>query len=151
MGTHYKGSKRETTALNTFIKIIRAAESVSSRVNLELAKSNLTESQYYILDTLLHLGPLSQKELGAKIFRSGGNITMVIDNLEKRGLVIRERGKKDRRFFTIYLTKEGNALIEKVFPKQLKNIVSEMEVLSETEQVEFQRLLKLIGLKKKKE
>ncbi len=46
----------------------------------------LTESQFGVLDSLFHLGPMKQKEIGKKILKSGGNITMVINNLEKRGI-----------------------------------------------------------------
>jgi len=84
MGTRYKGTEKEITALNTFFKLARAAQSTLSRVNAALSKSNLTESQYAILDALYHIGPLVQKDLGIKLLKTRGNITMVIDNLEKR-------------------------------------------------------------------
>ncbi len=145
MGTHFKGTKKEIHSLNSFIKLLRAADSVSSRVNLSLVKNGLTQSQFNVLDALFHLGSLSQRDLGKKIFKSGGNITMVIDNLEKQELVERERGKKDRRFFTIHLTKKGKALYEKIFPVQLEAIVKEFNVLSEYEMIELQKLCKLIG------
>jgi MarR family 2-MHQ and catechol resistance regulon transcriptional repressor len=147
MGTHYKGSKKEISALNVFIKLIRAAESLNSILNASLSKEGLTESQFGILEALLHLGPMSQKNLGSKILKSGGNITLVIDNLEKRGLVIRRRGVDDRRYFNIQLTEKGRKLIESVFPKQLKIITEEIGILSENDQRELQRMCKLIGLK----
>jgi MarR family 2-MHQ and catechol resistance regulon transcriptional repressor len=99
-----------------------------------------------MLDTLFHLGPLSQSELGKKLLKSGGNITMIVDNLEKRKLVKRERSKNDRRFFTIHLTKRGNNLIEKLFPEILSALINEIYILNEDEQIEFQRVCKLLGL-----
>lgn len=149
MGTHYKGSKKEINALNVFIKLIRAAESINSILNASLSKEGLTESQFGILEALFHLGSMSQKNLGSKILKSGGNITLVIDNLEKRGLVIRRRGVVDRRYFNIQLTEKGKKLIESVFPKQLKIITEEIGILSENEQRELQRMCKLIGLKQR--
>jgi MarR family transcriptional regulator, 2-MHQ and catechol-resistance regulon repressor len=146
MGTRYKGTEKEMTALNTFIKLVRAAESTISRVNIALTKSNLTESQYAILDALYHIGPLFQKDLGNKLLKTGGNITLVIDNLEKRKLVERERREHDRRYFTIHLTKQGKSLFQKVFPGYLKAVIEEMQKLSRTDQVEMQRLCKVIGL-----
>lgn len=148
MGTHYKGSEEEILALDTFIKLVRATESVSARVNSVLASYNLTESQFAILEALYHLGPLCQKDLGEKLLKSGGNITMVVDNLEKQKFVKRERGEKDRRYYNIYLTNEGKELIEKVFPKHLALIVKEMSALSEKDKKEFQRMCKEIGIKK---
>lgn len=145
MGTHYKGNRKETTALNTYIKLIRAAESLNAKVKLSLSDAGLTESQFNILDALWHLGPLCQKDLGGKLLKSGGNITMVVDNLEKRGLVKRERGQADRRYFTVHLTRQGRHLIKKVFPSQTEMIVKELDILSESEQVELQRLCKTLG------
>jgi MarR family transcriptional regulator, 2-MHQ and catechol-resistance regulon repressor len=147
MGTYYKGSKKDINALNVFIKLTRAAESLNSILNASLAKEGLTESQFGVLEALNHLGPMSQKNLGSKLLKSGGNITLVIDNLEKRGLVIRRRGVVDRRYFNIQLTEKGKILIEAVFPKQLKIITEEIGILNESEQHELQRMCKLIGLK----
>jgi MarR family transcriptional regulator, 2-MHQ and catechol-resistance regulon repressor len=147
MGTHYKGTKKEVTALDTFIKLVRASDSISARLNYNLQKNKLTESQFGILEALHHLGPLCQKDLGNKILKSGGNITMVVDNLEKRGLVKRKRGESDRRFFTVILTKQGNSLIERILPGQVSMIVDVFGQLSEADQIELQRLCKTIGHK----
>ena len=76
--------KQEVVALGTFVKLMRAAESVSADVHKEIGEAGLSISQFGILEALYHLGPMSQKEIGAKILKSAGNITMVIDNLEKR-------------------------------------------------------------------
>ena len=60
MGTHYKGTKREVQALDTFIKLVRGTDSLTSRLrsHLESSSSPLTESQFAVLEALLHLGPL---------------------------------------------------------------------------------------------
>lgn len=147
MGTHYKGSNKEINALDSYIKLLRAAETVSARVNASLIKKGLTESQFAVLEALYHLGPQCQKDIGKKLLRSGGNITLVVDNLEKQELVKRARSETDRRFFTVHLTDKGKSLIEELFPDQLKLIVEEMSVLSEKEQSEFQSLCKKIGIK----
>src|SRR6266702_4591444 len=90
-------------ALNTYTKLMRAAESVTSRVNRVLLAPKLTISQFGVLEALYHKGPLCQKEIAVKILKSTGNITLVIDNLEKQDLVRRERDNEDRRFLTINL------------------------------------------------
>ena len=147
MATNYKGTKQEINSLNNYIKLIRASESLSSRVNLMLSKKGLTISQFSVMDVLYNLGALSQKDLGKKILRSGGNITMVIDNLEKLGYVERKRSKDDRRFFIIYITKKGKRFFSNIFPIFLEVVVEEFKVLTDIEQIEFQRMCKLIGLK----
>lgn len=148
MGTHYKGSKKEMLALDSYIKFMRAADTINSAVNLSISKFGLTESQFNVLDALYHLGPLSQKELGYKLLKSGGNITMVIDNLEKDAYVERRRGKEDRRIFFVHPTKAGEKKIEEILSVQVNFITNEMNRLSKTEQIELQRLCKKIGIRK---
>jgi MarR family 2-MHQ and catechol resistance regulon transcriptional repressor len=151
MVSNYKGSKKEIQALNTFIKLIRAAESLNSKINLELSLFGLTESQFGVLDALLHLGPLKQKEIGKKLLKSGGNITMVIGNLEKQDFVKRKRGEKDRRHFIVHLTKSGKSKITEVFPHIVKIIKKHFEVLDSAEQKELARLCKITGLQVRNE
>ena len=135
--------------LLTYLKLVRAAESVKARVYSNISKYNLSESQIETLEALFHLGPLTQKQLGTKLMQSGGNITMVIDNLEKLGYVIRKRGKPDRRFFTIYLTDKGREKIKEIFPVLKDSIIKELKALSRSEHNELQRLTKLIGIEQK--
>jgi MarR family 2-MHQ and catechol resistance regulon transcriptional repressor len=147
MATKYKGTKREVEMLNSFIKLTRAADSVRSRVFSVMNTPEITESQFYVLDALYHTGPLTQKSIGEKVFRSGGNITLVIDNLEKQGYVKRIRGKEDRRYFTVHMTKTGKGLMDKIFPQFLSAIKSEMNILVDAEQKQLQELCKKVGLK----
>lgn len=144
MGTRYRGTREEVNALNTFIKLMRAADSLTSRLSPVLSSTRLTMSQFGALEVLFHLGPVCQGELGRKLLRSGGNITMVVDNLERRGLVRRERGE-DRRFITVQLTREGRELIQKIFPKHLAALIGEMRILTESEQKTLGRLCKKLG------
>lgn len=145
MGSRYKGSQSEVRALDTLIKLMRAAESVNVRLNRFLSRAGLTVSQFGALEALYHLGPLCQSELGEKILKSSGNITMVVDNLERRGLVKRERGESDRRFITVRLTDKGEGLIGEIFPKHVKTTFSEMAALTASEQETLGRLCKKLG------
>ena len=146
MSSHFNGSKKTIEALNTYIKLIRSAESLSSKINLELSKYGLTESQFGVLDSLLHLGPMKHKEIGKKILKSGGNITMVINNLERRELVQRKRGEQDKRQFIIHLTSKGKNKILDTLPHISKSIKKHFEILNKEEQKELQRLCKIVGL-----
>ena len=78
---------------------------------------------------------------------SSGNITMVIDNLEKRGHVQRKRHDIDRRSFIVHLTDQGNKLIDDIFPRHAAVIADELSVLSEIEQETLSKLCKKLGLK----
>jgi MarR family 2-MHQ and catechol resistance regulon transcriptional repressor len=133
-------------ALNTYTKLMRAAESVTGRVSRHMSAAGLTISQFGVLEALLHKGPLCQRDIAAKILKSTGNITMVIDNLEKRGLVRRERDSQDRRYLTVYLSDTGRVLVTRVFDGVESSIVTELAVLSDAEQSQLGALCKKLGL-----
>jgi MarR family 2-MHQ and catechol resistance regulon transcriptional repressor len=140
MGTKYTGMKEEVRAVDAFIKLVRAAGSVSGRVEAHLSGPGLTASQFGVLEALYHGGPLFQKQLGEKISKSGGNVTMVVDNLERRGLVKRARDRRDRRQVVVQVTVKGSGLLRTFLPRHVEHIVAEMAVLTGTEQEELGRL-----------
>ena len=147
MRERYQGNKEESRALKTYVKLMRAAESVTARTHRHLSSTGLTISQFAVLEALYQLGPLSQREIGQKILRSSGNITMVIDNLEKIGRVRRERNEADRRFFIVHLTAKGYNFINKIFPPHAAVIAKELGVLTAAEQDALGSLCKKLGLK----
>lgn len=145
MPTRYQGSREITQALNAYINLIRASDSVVARTNPGIESRGLTMGQFGVLEALLHLGPMCQKSLGEKLLRSGGNITLVIDNLEKRGWVRRERQTDDRRLIVIHLTSAGRQLIAKVFPGHAREVAELMKFLTPREQQELRRLCRKLG------
>src|SRR5438045_3354853 len=146
MGTHYDGGPAERRALDAYIKLTRAVSAVGTRLSPGLAKAGLTPTQLGVLEALLHLGPLGQRVLGGKLLMSGGNITTVVDNLERRGLVRRERRGDDRRNVTVHLTPDGRRLIVKIFPAHVRAIVAAFSALTPAEQDTLGRLAKKLGL-----
>ena len=76
----YKGTKKEILALNAWIKLARANNSVFKNIKPSMVKYNLTKTQFAALEALLHLGPMSQKDIGEKLLLTSGNIVKVIDN-----------------------------------------------------------------------
>lgn len=145
MPTHYSGTHKETLALDTFIKLTRACDSVSGRLAHRGTQGDLSTSQFGVMETLFHLGPMCQSELGGKLLKSGGNITMVIDNLEKRGLVHRDRDIEDRRMIVVSLTEIGKQHISSIFPSHVNSIVEEMGVLTAEEQETLGDLCRKLG------
>jgi MarR family 2-MHQ and catechol resistance regulon transcriptional repressor len=149
MACRYQGSKEEARALDAYVKLMRASESVTARLSPHVAAAGLSFSQFGALEALLHLGPLCQKELGEKLLKSSGNITLVVDNLEKRGLARRERNTGDRRYVTVHLTETGQALIADAFPRHAAAIAAEMAALEPAELDELARLCRKLGLKER--
>jgi len=138
----FSRAKDERSALGAFVKPIRASDSISTDVHRHLTGMDLSISQFGILEALYHLGPMCQKDIAGKILKSAGNITMVIDNLEKRDLVIRERSTQDKRYYEVNLTEKGRLLIAEIFPHHAKRIRARMSLLSAKELKVLSRLLK---------
>lgn len=146
MSTHYKGTVRERRALGAYITLMRASESVLAALLPDLKQAGLPTSQLGVLDALYHLGPMCQREIGQKILKSAGNITIVIDNLERGGLVKRHREEEDRRMITVHLTAKGRKLIAEFLPIHVEGIVSAVGVLSAREQKQLTDLCRKLGL-----
>lgn len=146
MATHYVGNATEKRALDSFIKLSRAAESVNRRVNEHLRAHDLSVSQFGVLEALYHLGPLPVGQVADKILRSSANLTLVVDNLVKRGLVTRERRVDDRRTVEISLTDAGRALIAAIMPAHVAGVVDAFAALSSDEQVTLAALCRKLGL-----
>ena len=145
MPTHYSGTRAEVRTLGTFIKLTRCTNSLYARLSERNSIGHLTYSQFAVLEALYHLGPMSQGEVSAKVLKSGSNITTVIDNLERDGLVRRERDAKDRRVIHVHLTEAGTGKIEAVLPGHVAALVEEFSVLSAQEQEQLGVLCKKLG------
>jgi MarR family transcriptional regulator, 2-MHQ and catechol-resistance regulon repressor len=145
MATRYDGTKAEIQALNAFIALQRAADSVEAATQAEIARSGLTQSRFGVLEALLHLGPLTPKALAGKLLRSKGNLTLVIENLEREGLTSREASKEDGRSFTVNLTPRGRKRIGVMFPRHVKLISAVLSSLSPSEQENLRRLCRKLG------
>jgi MarR family transcriptional regulator, 2-MHQ and catechol-resistance regulon repressor len=146
MSSHYDGTAVEQAALNSYIKLSRATEVVTQRIHSHLSAWGLTVSQFGALEALYHLGPLTVGQLGGKILRSSGNMTLVVDNLVKRGLVTRQPRPEDRRAYEIHLTPAGRELIAEILPAHVSGVVGVMAALTADEQAQLAALCKKLGL-----
>ena len=140
-----KISNQETQVLKLYTQLMRATNIVTEKMHKHLLMHKLSISQFGVIEALYHLGPLCQKEIGEKILKTSGNITLVIDNLEKRGLVTREKDPADRRRMTVKMTKSGYELIEKIFPVHSKIAQKVFSVLEPKGQQSLSKILKKLG------
>jgi len=146
MSTHYQGSKKERRALDAYIKLTRAVQSVKSRIEEHETVRVLSDSQFGTLEALYHVGPLSQKAIAEKLLFSKSNIVAVIDALEEKGLARRKRDTNDRRFIHVHITPKGSKLIEAIIPVHAAAIAEEFSCLTADEQEELARLCRKLGL-----
>jgi len=115
-----------------------AAESV------KLGRTGLGDSDFRVLEVLLHKGPLPVNTIGPKVWLTPGSISVAVDRLEKKALV-RRKNTEDRRVRLVELTAKGRAFITKAFGKHAAAMEEVAGVLSKEERQILLRLLKKLG------
>ena len=143
--SRFRGNKREMAVLSAFVKFMRGNDHLVASTHDHLASENLSNSQFGVLEALYHLGPMCQKDLGERILKSPGNMTTVLRNLEKRGLIYRKRSTEDRRYSDVHLTSSGEALISDIFPRHLNGLVGAFDSFTDEELAEFGRLCRKLA------
>jgi MarR family transcriptional regulator, 2-MHQ and catechol-resistance regulon repressor len=138
--------KRADLALDVWVKLARSFTRFNARTIEHIRHYGLTQAQFGVLECLGHLGPMKCGDLCKKQLVTGGNMTVVLDNLEKLGLVDRTPTPEDRRAFLISLTAKGQTLFDEIFPNHANYIEELMGTLSEEEQTQLAQLLKKLGL-----
>ena len=146
MATHYRGTESERRALDAYIKLMRSTIAVNTRLFPVLqAEFGITPSQLGVLEALSHLGPMPHCALAAKLLVSASNLTTVLDNLERDGLVKRQRNTADRRVSITSLTAAGEARLASFFPAHVARLVEVLSALDPDEQEELGRLCRKLG------
>ncbi|MCO4098312.1 MAG: MarR family transcriptional regulator [Gemmatimonas sp.] len=135
-----KGEKKRRRALDAYWSLQRAAALAAARVDDAVQPFSLSASQYGVLDTLQHRGPVHQQELAEALGRSKAQMTAIIDALEARALVRRERHEVDRRYITVYLTEAGRVLLAEAGPARTDSILELMRELSGEQKTKLMRL-----------
>ena len=139
-------SRKHRRALDAFVKLLRAAHWVSYRAGEHRRRAGLTEAQFGVLEALYHKGTLIQVEIAGKLLSSPSNLTLVLDNLERDGLIERGRDTDDRRRINVRLTPAGRRRIRDLFPTHADGIAELMGALTASEQEELGRLCRKLGL-----
>ena len=136
---------QERLALSTYVKLMRAANSARAYASQSLSDANLTLTQFAVLEALYHLGPMSLSDIARKVLTTGGNLTMVVGNLEKLGLARRQGCPEDKRVLIVALTAKGKTLLRDIFPRHAAAIVQFVNVLGPEEQERLGDLCRKLG------
>jgi DNA-binding MarR family transcriptional regulator len=111
------------------------------RIEPALAASDLTFTQYVVLIQLRDGGRLTASELGAMLCHDSGALTRVLDQLEARELIQRERSRQDRRSIQLRLTERGREVIEAVLPRVVDRLNA---ALADVSRADFGALIALL-------
>lgn len=141
-----KYSDKNNLALDTWIKLARSHSVVYKKTNEDIRNYGLTLPQFGVIEAIGHLGPLKVGELCKKMLVTGGNMTLVLDNLERNELIERTFSKNDRRAIVINLSEKGKRLFDEIFIQHAEFIGDLFSVLTQNEQKQLGTLLKKLGL-----
>ncbi len=110
-----------------FLNLQRTADALSRRVAEALKPLGISPTQFNVLRILRGAGDegLPCGEIGDRMITHDPDITRLLDRLEKRGLIERSRGSKDRRVITARISKEGLQLLS-AFDERESHLEREM-------------------------
>ena len=128
-----------------WLVLIKAYHRLLGFTEHTLKDTGLGESEFRILEALLHKGPMPVNTIGPKVFLTPGSISVAVDRLLKRGLVTRTNSSEDRRVRVVDLTPAGRKLIEQVFASHARQVDRLADVLSPKERRQIARGLKTFG------
>jgi MarR family transcriptional regulator, 2-MHQ and catechol-resistance regulon repressor len=145
-GSSAPSDRKADAALKLWVVLARSFNAVSARLAEDVARHELTQTEFAILEVLYHKGPLLLGEVQRKILVTSGGITYLVDRLVEKGFVKREECAEDRRARYVVLTPAGTALIRKIFPQHTTAVERALSGLTLAEQREATQLLKKLGL-----
>jgi len=137
---------RDTSGVHVWLVLGKAFRALAAHAeeSLNLGRTGLGDSDFRVLEVLLHKGRLPVNTIGPKVWLTPGSISVAVDRLEKAALV-RRRTTDDRRVRLVELTAKGRALITKTFREHAAAMEEAAGVLSKEERQMLLRLLKKLG------
>jgi DNA-binding MarR family transcriptional regulator len=130
-------------SLRTWLRLL-SCETIIEQQLRTLLRQNfaVTLPQFDVLSELERAGrPLTMSQLSQELMVSNGNVTGVIDRLEKTGFVSRARAEHDRRIQYIDLTANGRRQFSKMARQHERWLADMLSSLKPAEMQNLQRLL----------
>ena len=137
---------QDTSGVHVWLVLMKAFHALAAHAeeSLNLSQSGLGNSDFRVLEVLLHKGPLPVNTIGPKVWLTPGSISIAVDRLEKKALVKRNN-TDDRRVRLVELTAKGRALITKISREHAAAMEKTASVLPNEERLMLLQLLKKLG------
>ena len=136
---------QDTSGVHVWLVLMKAFQALMPHAAESIERTELGDSDFRVLEALLHKGPLPVNALGPKVWLTPGSISVAVDRLVKKGLVSRKDHPGDRRVRQVELTAKGRALIARGFKGHAAAMETVVSVLSKNERLTLLRLLKKLG------
>lgn len=137
---------KESEAANTdgtrvFQAVWKTYRALLARSESSKKRTELCDSDFRVLDILLHQGPQPVNVIGELVDLTTGSITTAVDRLEQKSFVSRKNHPADRRIRIVELTPKGRKLIEKAYAQHRNDMEAAVKVLSRQERTVLLDLL----------
>jgi MarR family transcriptional regulator, 2-MHQ and catechol-resistance regulon repressor len=136
---------QDSSGVHLWLVVMKAFQALFPHAEESIKRTELGDSDFRVLEALLHKGPLPVNTIGPKVWLTPGSISVAVDRLVKRGLVLRKDHPDDRRVRQVELTAKGRALITRGFGEHAAAMEDVAGVLSKNERLTLLRLLKKLG------
>ncbi|WP_251106274.1 MarR family winged helix-turn-helix transcriptional regulator [Alloacidobacterium dinghuense] len=132
-------------AIHTWDSMLQAVRTIHNLALPPILKEGLGDSDFRVLDVLLHQGPMPVNALGPKVDLNPGSVSVAVDRLYKKGLVSRVESESDRRVRTVSLTEKGRRVFVPIFRQHAALIKRAFQDVTPEEQRQMEEMLKRIG------
>jgi MarR family transcriptional regulator, 2-MHQ and catechol-resistance regulon repressor len=136
---------QDTSGVHVWLVLMKAFQALMPHAAESIERTELGDSDFRVLEALLHKGPLPVNTVGPKVWLTPGSISVAVDRLVKKGLVSRKDHPRDRRVRRVELTAKGRVLIARGFREHAAAMETVVSVLSKNERLTLLRLLKKLG------
>lgn len=139
------GKRKSPEAIHTWLIMIKASQAIARYALQPLLMGGLGDSDFRVLDVLLHKGPMPVNAIGPKVDLNPGSVSVAVDRLNNKGLVSRAESESDRRVCTVSLTEKGRTVFLPTFRQHAALLKRAFQDISPDEQHQMEELLKKVG------
>jgi len=115
-------AKEPSDPVHGWLVWIKAHEAANDYLLKGIEETGISNTDFRVLEALLHKGPLPVNTIGPKVHLTPGSISVAVDRLLEKGFVSRAESPDDRRVRVVALTKSGRDLIIPIFRKHAAEI-----------------------------
>jgi len=137
--------KKPPEAIHTWLILLKARNSIARYALPPITEEGLGDSDFRVLDVLLHKGPMPVNAIGPKVDLNAGSVSVAVDRLYKKGLVSRVESSSDRRVRTVSLTEKGREMFVPLFRRHAALVKRAFQDVSLEEMQQLEVVLKKIG------
>jgi MarR family transcriptional regulator, 2-MHQ and catechol-resistance regulon repressor len=130
---------------HVWLVMLKAMRALTRYAAAGIEGTGLGDSDFRVLEVLLHKGPLPVNTIGPIVDLTPGSISIAVDRLVAKGLVSRVESAEDRRVRIVSLTPSGKGLIVPAFRKHAAQMNRVLSELSQEELRAVEVALKKVG------